>query len=82
MGGDGGVETPVLVPYVCRDGHPDVNVAPPDMALIQAAPDLAQGILRLLPIIRLCAGGRFEDDIRFAVAVLLKAGIAETGMES
>lgn len=35
-----GQTTSVIVPYVCRDGHPDLEISNANMPLIEAAPDL------------------------------------------
>ena len=37
----------VLVPFVARDGHPDMNVSEPDMALIEAAPDMYEALKQI-----------------------------------
>lgn len=39
-----GLTMSVLEPFVARDGHPDCDVKPGDMALIAAAPDMASFI--------------------------------------
>lgn len=35
-----GVSTNILMPMVCRDGQPDIDVSAADMKLIAASPDL------------------------------------------
>lgn len=45
----GGDSCDVIMPYVSRsDGHPDLTVSAADMALIAAAPDLAEALQKLV----------------------------------
>ncbi len=38
----------VLMPFVCSDGQPDIQVSPEDMALIAAAPDMLVAIKMII----------------------------------
>lgn len=42
-----GSATPVLIPYVCDDGQPDIEVSEDDMPLIAAAPELLEALKAL-----------------------------------
>jgi hypothetical protein len=44
---DRGVSTNVIMPVVCPDGHPDLEVTAADMALIAAAPDMLAALQQI-----------------------------------
>ena len=58
----GGTQIPVLTPYVCRDGHPDLQCSAGNMALIASAPDLLALAHQYASECGECAGTRVCPD--------------------
>jgi hypothetical protein len=65
---DGGV----LCPYVCRDGHPDVQVSDADARLIASAPDLLEAAEQALNFIE---NTESELGITLESGIMLRAAI-------
>lgn len=63
-----GVSENVLLPFVCRDGQPDIDVKPSDMALIAAAPDMLAALKAVVAI-----ADRRTDEFDAARAAIAKA---------
>jgi hypothetical protein len=78
----GGKAVSVLEPYVCEDGHPDVSINNRDMALIAAAPLLAEALTEIADLTRfrmvLPSEGTVEKIHEIASAALAKARAGDT----